>query len=103
MSTMWELRPQDKRGTFNLLGYRPNYVMPLHVTNRINRAPQSPTQVAVNQPNYREIEAKFQISLRTKAVQDVFGRGTGDLWLAFTQQAMWQIWARSGNADVDRL
>lgn len=92
LSQYWELDAADKRGTFNLLGYRPNYVMPLHVTNRINRAPQSPTQAAVNQPNFREIEAKFQISLRTKAFQDVFGRGTGDLWLAFTQQAMWQIW-----------
>ncbi|WP_310738677.1 phospholipase A [Piscinibacter sp. HJYY11] len=92
LSQYWELDATDKRGTFNLLGYRANYVMPLHKTNRINRAPQSPTQTAVNQPNYRDVEAKFQISLRTKAIQDVFGRGSGDLWLAFTQQAMWQIW-----------
>lgn len=91
LSQYWELDASDKRGTFNLLGYRANYVMPLHKTNRINRAPQSPTQAAVNQPNYRDVEAKFQISLRTKAVQDVLGTG-GDLWLAFTQQAMWQIW-----------
>jgi phospholipase A1 len=91
LSQYWELDRSDKRGTFNLLGYRPNYVMPLHKTNRINRAPQSPTQAAVSQPNYRDVEAKFQISLRTKAFQDVLGTG-GDLWLAFTQQAMWQIW-----------
>lgn len=91
LSQYWELDAHNKRGTFNLLGYRPNYVMPLHRTNRINRAPQSPTQVPVNQPNYREIEAKFQISLRAKAFQNVLGSG-GDLWLAFTQQAMWQIW-----------
>ncbi|GAB4566793.1 MAG: phospholipase A [Rhizobacter sp.] len=91
LSKYWELDARDKRGTFNLLGYRANYIAPLHATNRINRAPSSPTQVVVNQPNYRRVEAKFQISLRTKVLQDVFDTG-GDVWLAFTQQAMWQIW-----------
>ncbi|RZL35386.1 MAG: phospholipase [Rubrivivax sp.] len=91
MSKFWELDAQDKRGVFNLLGYRPNYVLPLHRTSRINRAPQSPNQAAVELPNYRREEAKFQFSLRTKLAQDVLLPG-GDLWAAFTQQAMWQIW-----------
>jgi phospholipase A1 len=91
MSKFWELEPGEKRGTFNLLGYRANYVLPLHVTDNINRAPQSPTQVAVSQPNYRQVEAKFQMSLRTKLWQDAMLPG-GDLWAAFTQQAMWQVW-----------
>ena len=91
LSSYWELDPEDKRGTFNLTGYRANYVLPFHKTSRINRAPQSPTQAAVAQPNYRSIEAKFQISLRTKVLQDV-GLTGGDVWLAFTEQAMWQIW-----------
>ncbi len=91
LSSYWELNDKDKRGTFNLLGYRANYVMPLHKTSRINRSPQSPTQAVVEQPNYRSIEAKFQMSLRTKVLQDVLLPG-GDVWMAFTQQAMWQIW-----------
>ncbi len=91
LSQYWELDAADKRGTFNLLGYRANYVAPVHKTSRINRAPQSPTQTPVQQPNYRSVEAKFQISLRTKVLQNVFDSG-GDLWVAFTQQAMWQIW-----------
>lgn len=91
LSAYWELDPVDKRGTFNLIGYHANYVMPLHKTSRINRAPESPTQAAVPQPNYRSIEAKFQFSVRTKVLQDV-GLTGGDVWLAFTQQAMWQIW-----------
>ena len=90
LSQYWELDAADKRGTFNLLGYRANYVAPLHKTSRINRAPQSPTQTPVLQPNYRTTEAKFQISLRTKVLQNVLDSG-GDLWVAFTQQAMWQI------------
>ncbi len=91
MSKYWELDAQDKRGTFNLTGYRPNYVLPMHLTSRINRAPRSPTQAAVSSPAYRKAEAKFQLSLRTKVVQDV-GLADADVWLAFTQQVLWQIW-----------
>jgi phospholipase A1 len=91
LSKYWELDAADKRGIFNFVGYQPNYVLPIHVTTRINRAPQSPTQAAVQQPAYRREEAKFQLSLRTKLVQDVPLIG-GDFWVAFTQQAMWQIY-----------
>lgn len=91
MSRFWELEPEDKRGVFNFVGYKANYVLPIHRTSRINRAPYSPSQEMVELPNYRRDEAKFQLSLRTKLAQDVLLPG-GDLWAAFTQQAMWQIW-----------
>lgn len=91
LSKFWELEPEDKRGVFNLVGYRSNYVLPLHRTSRINRSPQSPSQAVVEQPNYRRDEAKFQVSLRTKLVQDLLLPGA-DLWAAYTQQATWQIW-----------
>ena len=91
LSKYWELEASDKRGIFNFVGYQPNYVLPLHFTTRINRAPQSPTQLTVLQPDYRREEAKFQLSLRTKLAQDVPVIG-GDVWVAFTQQAMWQIY-----------
>lgn len=91
LSKYWELEASDKRGVFNFIGYRPNYVLPLHLTSNINRGPQSPTQAAVLLPDYRVLEAKFQLSLRTKIAQDVLLPGA-DIWLAFTQQAFWQIW-----------
>ena len=87
----WELDPGDKRGIFNFVGYQPNYVLPLHVTSRINRAPASPTQATVLQPDYRRDEAKFQLSLRTKLAQDLV-LPNADLWVGFTQQTFWQIW-----------
>ncbi len=87
----WELDGADKRGIFNFVGYRPNYVLPAHLTSRINTAPQSPTQAAVLLPDYRREEAKFQLSLRTKVAQDLL-LPNADLWLAFTQQTFWQIW-----------
>lgn len=91
LSKYWELEPSDKRGIFNFVGYQPNYVLPIHYTSRINRAPQSPTQATVLQPDYRREEAKFQLSLRSKLAQDLPLIG-GDFWVAFTQQAMWQIY-----------
>lgn len=91
MSKFWELEPSTKRGVFNFVGYRPNYVLPIHHTSRINRAPESPTQAAVDAPNYKRTEAKFQLSLRTKVAQDLL-IDDADLWVSFTQQAMWQIW-----------
>ncbi len=90
LSKFWELDSRDKRGTFNFVGYQGNFVLPIHLTSRINRAPQSPTQAAVPQPAYRIEEAKFQLSLRTKLVQNIGFEGA-DVWAAFTQQAMWQI------------
>lgn len=91
LSKYWELDPQDKRGVFNFVGYRANYVLPLRYTSRINRAPTSPSQQTVELPNYRREETKFQLSLRTKLAQNLVLPGA-DLWAAFTQQATWQIW-----------
>ena len=45
-------------------------------------------------PAYRHEEAKFEFSLRTKVIQDVPLLG-GDFWVAFTQQAMWQIYSKA--------
>ncbi len=90
-SKFWELDAVDKRGVFNFVGFHPNYVLPLHITSRVNRAPQSPTQAAVAMPDNRREEAKFQLSLRTKVLQDI-GFPGADLWAAFTVQTMWQVY-----------
>lgn len=91
LSKYWELDGDDKRGIFNFVGYRPNYVLPVHVTNHVNDAPESPTRGYAPAPDYQRTEAKFQISLRSKVAQDFLLRG-GDLWVAYTQQAFWQIY-----------
>ncbi|CAN5391616.1 phospholipase A [soil metagenome] len=91
MSKFWELDAEDKRGIFNFTGYKANYVLPVHFTTRINRSPQSPTQAAVATPDYRHVEAKIQLSLRTKLVQGLLFPGA-DLWVAYTQQSLWQLY-----------
>lgn len=91
LSRYWELERSDKRGVFNFVGYRGNYILPVHLTSRINTAPQSPTQAAVPLGDYRRYEAKIQLSLRTKVVQSLV-LPNADLWFAFTQQSLWQVW-----------
>lgn len=97
-STVWELDPEDKRGTFNFKTYRPNYILPLHWTTHLNDAPSTPTRSApTDLPAYQPFEVKLQLSLRTKVVQDI-GFPDGDVWFAYTQQSQWQLWNRSASA-----
>src|SRR6185437_10959594 len=43
------------------------------------------------------VEGKFQLSLKTKIWQGVFG-DAGDLWLGYTQSSRWQVY----NAQASR-
>lgn len=91
-SKFWELTPEDKRGAFIVRTYMPNYFLPFHYTSRINNAPYSSAQPAGTQAtHYRNVEAKLQISLRAKIAEDLL-LPNADLWFAFTQQSLWQIW-----------
>jgi phospholipase A1/A2 len=92
MSRLWELDEADKRRKFVVRTHLPNFLLPLHVTSNLNRAPQSPTRAA-QPPNerYRAVEAKLQVSLRAKAASDVL-LPDADLWLAYTQRSLWQLW-----------
>jgi phospholipase A1 len=89
----WELTPATKRGTFVVRTYLPNFVLPAHYTSSINRAPSSPTHAAGAEANYRPIEAKLQVSLRAKVVEGLV-LPNADLWFAFTQRSLWQVWNR---------
>lgn len=91
LSRFWELDRADKRGTFFLKTYQPNFVLPLHSTSSINNAPASPTHPSTSTANYRPTEAKFQLSLRAKIWEDALLPGA-DLWGAYTQRSFWQLW-----------
>jgi phospholipase A1 len=97
MSTLWELGPDDKRGTFIVRTYLPNFVLPLHVTSRLNREPESPTRDRVRAEGYRRLEAKLQISLRAKVVEGLI-LPDADLWFAYTQRSLWQVWTPEESA-----
>jgi phospholipase A1 len=85
----WELSAATKQGAFRLLPYRPLYAL-VHGTSNTNNAPSSPTRsVAIEDIHLDRLEAKLQLSFRTKLVQEMFGT-PADLWFGYTQQSYWQ-------------
>lgn len=93
LDSRWELAPATKLGTFNVRGYRPVYLLPFFATSHQNSTPQSPNpenSVDVALP-INNAEAKFQLSLKTKVWQGVFG-DAGDVWVGYTQSSRWQVY-----------
>jgi phospholipase A1 len=92
MNRFWELRPEDKQGTFIVRTFQPNLLMPAHWTNSINKNPSSPTHPpGALFSQYQNTEAELQVSLRAKALEDVL-LPNADLWFAYTQKSLWQLW-----------
>ncbi|HEX7815697.1 phospholipase A [Dyella sp.] len=99
LDSRWELSPNTKLGTFNIRGYKPVYIMPVFATSNQNDQPRSPNpDNNVGTPQQlQNIEAKFQLSLKTKVWQDIFG-DNGDLWVGYTQSSRWQVY----NSQISR-
>lgn len=92
LEQFWELGKVQKRGTFTLRTYQPNYVLPYHYSDNINQTPESPTRGVVNGlPEYQEQEMKIQLSFRTKVLEDFF-IPNADLWVSYSQTSHWQAW-----------
>jgi phospholipase A1 len=95
MTERWELDTTSVRGTFLVTPYKPMYVLPVRWSSNPNERPKSgnldPDYIAPAGVDYNNIEAKFQLSFKTKVLQSVFW-GHGDLWLAYTQKSHWQIY-----------
>ena len=92
LSKNWELDREDQQGTFHLMEYHPMYIMPVRFTDRPTEQPQSlNTERPVPEwRDYQHVEVKFQVSVKAKILQDAFAKG--DVWVAFTQQAHWQMY-----------
>ena len=92
LSKNWELDREDQRGTFHIMEYQPMYIMPVRFTDRPTKQPQSlnAERPIPESRDYQNVEVKFQVSLKAKILQDAFAKG--DVWVAFTQQAHWQMY-----------
>lgn len=79
---LWKARPHN-----------PMYVLPVFVNTKPNRAPATPTQEAVDYTDndIRSTELKFQVSFKSKVVEDLFGTNA-DMWFGYTQQSHWQVY-----------
>ncbi|MBM7093521.1 phospholipase A, partial [Streptomyces sp. S12] len=80
-------------GVFNFRAYKPVYLLPVFWNNDPNTLPHSPNpRNTVTEPQSLDsVEAKFQISFKTKAAENLFG-DNGDLWMGYTQSSRWQVY-----------
>ncbi|ENV37230.1 hypothetical protein F959_02038 [Acinetobacter venetianus RAG-1 = CIP 110063] len=88
----WELSEESKLGVWNIRAYQPVYLLPAFWTSDKNEFPSSPNpnNTVTDKQNLTSTEAKFQISLKTKAWENIIGNN-GDLWLGYTQSSRWQV------------
>ena len=93
LDSRWELGRESRLGTLNLRGYRPIYVMPVFATSKQNNRPFSPNpdNAATKNEQLDNAELKFQLSMKTKVWQGLFG-DVGDLWVGYTQSSRWQVY-----------
>ncbi|MET0328388.1 MAG: phospholipase A, partial [Luteimonas sp.] len=91
--TRWELAKDSKLGIFNMRAYKPVYLLPAFWSSSVNTMPSSPNpENTVTTPQSLDsLETKFQISFKTKAVENLFGTN-GDIWMGYTQSSRWQTY-----------
>jgi len=93
LDSRWELAKDSKLGVFQLRAYKPMYLLPAFWTSQVNETPSSPNpDNTVTEPQaLQDVEAKFQLSFKTKFAENLFG-DNGDLWGAYTQSSRWQVY-----------
>lgn len=93
-SERFELDPDTKDGVFRVKPHQPVYILAMSWRDRVNHNPSSPnprnTALGAGE-NYQNLEAKFQLSFKTKMLENILGSPI-DLWGAYTQQSYWQIY-----------
>jgi phospholipase A1 len=93
LDSRWELAKDSKLGTFNFRAYKPLYLLPVFWSSDPNTRPSSPNpdNTAPGPLPLDDIEAKFQLSFKTKALENLFG-DNGDVWMGYTQSSRWQVY-----------
>lgn len=93
LDSRWELDPASKKGEFRIRAYKPVYLLPAFYTSDTNQTPSSPApgRTVTTPRELQSIEAVYQLSLKTKLWQNIFG-DNGDLWTGYTQVSHWQIY-----------
>lgn len=92
MTERWELDAASRHGTFLITPYRPVYFTAGRKSSNPNTRPTSenPLYSLPFRVGYNKYECKFQVSFKTKVIQGLFEKG--DIWVAYTQKAHWQIY-----------
>ena len=93
LSLAYDLDKNSERGTWTVRPYRPTYVLPIFYTFDPNLGPSTPSQEVYPRTSNdtRNTELKFQLSLKTKVMEDLFDT-SADLWFGYTQESHWQVY-----------
>jgi len=92
LDSRWELARDSKLGIFNFRAYKPVYLLPVFWGSDPNDRPTSSNPgIAPLEQALKDTEAKFQLSFKTKAVENLFG-DNGDIWMGYTQSSRWQVY-----------
>jgi len=86
-----------QKGLFKIETYKPVYILMANYTNDINEQPTSDNPLnVVPEPiaGLENVELKFQISFKTKALHNILGKKIGgDVWVGYTQTSRWQLYS----------
>lgn len=103
LHSQWDINDTiaDSQGLFKLKSYKPVYFLLANYTNNINTTPTSdnPNNTVTEPLPLQNTELKFQLSLKSKVVRNLFGEKIGgSIWMAYTQTSRWQLY----NGDISR-
>lgn len=88
LSKLWELDVCKPRGRFTFIPHRSTYLLPFSHNTSAN---ETLIQQASPGRDVLDTEVHFQLSLKVKLIQDIFGKNW-DFWFGFTQRSFWQLW-----------
>lgn len=88
LSKLWELDEDRPRGKYALMMHRSNYILPFSYNSSPN---EESFQANSTGEDIERTEVKFQLSLKVKLRQDIFGKDV-DLWFGYTQKSFWQLY-----------
>jgi len=104
LSEMWELEDEYHRGTFLITSYKPIYLTVAKYSSNTNNFPvaENSSKTLDGPVDLDPIEAKFQLSLKTKIFHKMF-KGRMDLWMGYSQTAYWQIYNKERSRPFREL
>lgn len=90
LTQRFELDDATHGGLLRIRTYYPIYALPVHWSDNRNEQPSTPTRES-DRYDLDSVEAKFQLSLKTKLLDNVLG-DNGDIWAGYTQVSHWQAY-----------